>query len=101
MFIYVKIKENKLILFINTPIEKILVLFSDEEIREDFHIPRGNPKVRELMLAEFLDELENPRVFSSENNTRIFSIGYTSSSTILLQNMNKKTYEQLSVSYIK
>ena len=29
------------------------------------------------------------------------SIGYTSLSTKLLQNMNKKTYEQLSVPYIK
>ena len=53
MFIYVKIKK-KLILFINIPIEKIL---------EDFQIPRENPRVRELILAEFLKEFENPRGF--------------------------------------
>ena len=60
MFIYVKIKKK--ILFINIPIEKILVLFSDEEIHEDFQI-RGNPRGRELFLAEFLEEFANPRGF--------------------------------------
>ena len=34
-----------------------------EEIREDFQIPRGNRQVRELILAEFLEEFENPRGF--------------------------------------
>ena len=65
MFIYVKIK--KLLLFINIPIEKILaeilVLFSDEEIRKDIQIPRGNPRVRELILEKFENPGGFPHVF--------------------------------------
>ena len=47
-------------------LEKILVLFSDEEkkeIQEDFQISQGNAEIAELILAEFLEEFENSRGF--------------------------------------
>ena len=61
-------------------------------------IPRGNPRVRELIFAEFLEEFENPRgfphVFLVENNTRIFSIwmlpyGLSGMVRCLLKQQNK------------
>ena len=52
------------------------MLFLDEEISEDFRIPRGNPQVRELKLVEFLEELENSRGFPRPKITQGFPRGF-------------------------
>ena len=48
-------------------IEKILVLFSDKKIHENFQISQGNPQVREVILEEFENPGGFPRVFLDRN----------------------------------